>query len=145
MNILFLCVANSARSQMAEGLAKNILGNTCTVFSAGSKPTFVHPMAIKVMAEINIDISKQSSKAVSSIDLTKIDKIITLCGDEICPYTSSKVEREHWPLPDPAIPCDQKEEQLTQFRKVRDILVEKINALKIKLQLQNSFQITAKL
>jgi len=134
MNILFLCVANSARIQMAEGLAKNILGASCTVLSAGSKPSFVHPMAINVMAEINIDISKQSSKAVSSIDLTKIDKIITLCGDEICPYTSSNIDHEHWSLPDPAVPCDQKEEQLTKFRKVRDILIEKISDLKIKLQ-----------
>jgi len=133
MNILFLCVANSARSQMAEGLARNILGDSCIVLSAGSKPSFVHPMAIKVLAEINIDISKQSSKALSSIDLTKIDKIITLCGDEICPYTSSKIDREHWVLPDPAAPCNQKEEQLTRFRKIRDILIEKINDLKIKL------------
>jgi len=77
MNILFLCVANSARSQMAEGLAKNILGNTYNVFSAGSKPAFVHPLAIKVMAEINIDISKQFSKSISSIDFSKIDMIIT--------------------------------------------------------------------
>jgi len=133
MNILFLCVANSARSQMAEGLAKDILGDTFTVLSAGSKPSFVHPMAIKVMAEINIDISQQFSKSVSNIDLSKVDKIITLCGDEVCPIVTAKIDHEHWPLPDPAAPCGGEETQIEQFRKVRDILIKKINNLKIRL------------
>lgn len=138
MNILFLCTTNSARSQMAEGLAKNILGDNFTVFSAGSKPSFVHPMAIKVMMEINIDISQQFSKAVSTINLNKIDKIITLCGDEVCPLVTSKIKREHWPLPDPATPCDAEIAQLDQFRKVRDMLIEKINDLKTKQRRKHS-------
>lgn len=87
-------------------------------------------MIFKVMAEISIDISQQFSKAVSAIDLNKIDKIITLCGDEVCPLVPSKIKHEHWPLPDPAAPCDQEEKQLTQFRKVRDILIEKIKGVK---------------
>lgn len=138
MNILFLCVANSARSQIAEGLAKNILGDAYTVLSAGSNPSFVHPLAIKVMAEINIDISHQVSKSIETIDLGKIDLIITLCADEVCPFVSSKTEHEHWPLHDPAIPCDDESAQLDQFRHVRDILTEKINDLNVRLQ--RSFQ-----
>jgi arsenate reductase (thioredoxin) len=134
MNILFLCVANSARSQMAEGLAKVILGESFTITSAGSNPSFVHPLAIKVMAEMNIDISNQSSKSVATIDLSKIDRIITLCQDEVCPCVTAKTEREHWPLPDPAIPTHDKTAQLEQFRKVRDMLVEKINDLNVRLQ-----------
>jgi len=133
MNILFLCVANSTRSQMAEGLAKNILGDSFTVFSAGSSPAFVHPIAIKVMAEIGIDISKQFSKPIAAIDLTKIDKIITLCADEVCPCVASKIEREHWSLPNPVPPYGEIT-QLDQFRKIRDILVEKIKDLKARLQ-----------
>jgi len=143
MNILFLCVANSAHSQMAEGLAKDILGDTFTVLSAGSKPSFVHPMAIKVMAEIGIDISKQFSKSVSSIDLSKADKIITLCADEVCPFVALKIEREHWSLPDPATPCGDAKTQLEQFRKVRDTLIEKIKDLKARLQ--QSFQAPLKI
>jgi arsenate reductase len=123
---------------MAEGLAKDILGDTFTILSAGSKPSFVHPMAIAVMAEINIDISQQFSKSVSTIDLSKMDKIITLCGDEACPIIPSKIEVDHWPLPDPAASCDGNEEQLDQFRKVRDILIGKIHGLKASLQ--NHFQ-----
>lgn len=133
MNILFLCVANSARSQMAEGLAKDILGDAFTVTSAGSNPSFVHPMAIKVMAEIGIDISKQISKSVSTIDLSKIDKIITLCKEEVCPLVALKIESEHWPLPDPAAYGGEEAEQLKQFYKVLDMLIEKINDLKTRL------------
>ena len=137
MNILFLCVANSARSQMAEGLARNIFGKTITVYSAGSKPSFVHPMAIKVMAEIGIDISNRFSKSVSAIDLSKIDMVITLCAEEVCPFVTSKIERMHWPLPDPASPCGDEEAQLVQFRNIRDILIEKIKDLKASIK--NSF------
>ena len=133
MNILFLCVANSVRSQMAEGLARSIFDNTVTVFSAGSNPSFVHPMAIKVMAEIGIDISKQSSKSISAINLSKIDKIITLCADEVCPFVASKIERMHWPLPDLAASCGGEEMQLDQFRNVRDALIEKIKGLKTNI------------
>jgi arsenate reductase len=134
MNILFVCVANSIRSQMAEGLAKNILGNDFTVFSAGITSSFVHPIAIKVMAEINIDISQQTSKSIFTIDLSKIDRIITLCKDEVCPSSiSSKIEREYWPLPNPAISGDGEATRLERFRDVRDMLIEKINDLKARL------------
>lgn len=133
MGILFLCVANSARSQMAEGLAKNILGNTYHIFSAGSNPTFVHPLAIKVMLEIGVDIRKQYSKPITTIDLSQIDIIITLCKDEICPYTAAKAKHEHWPLPDPVASDAKEEKQLEQFCNVRDALIKNIRELKTNL------------
>ena len=89
------------------------------------------------MAEIGIDISKQSSKSVSAINLNKIDKIITLCADEVCPFVTSKIERIHWPLPDPAASCDGEERQLEQFRNIRDTLIEKIKELKVNIAYQN--------
>jgi arsenate reductase len=134
VNILFLCIANSIRSQMAEGLARSILGEGFTIFSAGISPSFVHPMAIKVMAEINIDISKQKSKSIFRMDLKEIDKVIILCKNEVCPSILSKTDQELWPLPNPVIPSDEKVAQLKRFREVRDLLIEKINELKIKLQ-----------
>ena len=85
MRILFLCVANSARSQMAEGLARRILGEQAEVSSAGSNPTPVHPHAIEAMAEIGIDITGQVSKSVDTMDLSGLDLVVTLCADEVCP------------------------------------------------------------
>ena len=137
MNILFLCVANSIRSQMAEGLAKNILGDDFTIFSAGINSSYVHPMAIEVMAEIGIDISQQTSKSIFKIDTKKIDKVIILYTNNWYDPVFSEIEdREHWPLPNPTMPSDEGISQLEQFRKIRDILIEKINDLKTRLQRQ---------
>ena len=129
MNILFLCGANSIRSQMAEGLAKHLFGEKHTIQSAGSNSSRVHPDAIRVMQEIGIDISKQTSKSVRSIDLSKIDLVITLCADEVCPVFSGKAKKLHWPLPDPIGHSSTDEEQLENFRKVRDLLQEKLKKL----------------
>lgn len=119
--ILFLCVANSARSQMAEGLARELFGAHFDILSAGSAPTFVNPFAIEVMDEIGIDISSHSSNLVDDVDLTKVDSVITLCADEICPVTSLKLSQHHWPFPDPASddPNLSREQQLTNFRAIR--------------------------
>jgi len=130
MNILFLCVANAIRSQMAEGLAKHLFGEKHTIQSAGSNPSRVHPDAIHVMQEIGIDISQQTSKSVRSIDLSKIDLVITLCADEVCPIVPSKAKKLHWPLPDPIGYSSTDEEQLENFRKVRDLLWKKLNQQK---------------
>ncbi|MFZ2315643.1 MAG: arsenate reductase ArsC [Gammaproteobacteria bacterium] len=92
MNILFLCAAHWARSQMAEGLAKNMLGKDFSIMSAGSSPSYVHPVAIKVMSEIGIDISKQTSKSVNDIDLSQGDMIITLCAEEVYPYVAGNIK-----------------------------------------------------
>lgn len=131
-SLLFLCVANSARSQMAEGIAQSIFGPTFKVESAGSEPTQVHPLAIEVLAEIGIDISSQYAKSVSSIDLTRVDVVVTLCQDEVCPILVGQTKRFHWPLPDPATAADEAT-QRAAFRSTRDALVERIKLLKHQL------------
>ncbi len=127
MKILFLCVANSARSQMAEGLARAKFGEAVEVHSAGSVPTRVNPNAITVMAEAGIDISSHTSKSVDDVNAGAMDLIITLCADEVCPVVPGRVERLHWPLPDPAsAPPDQ---ALAKFREVRDEIGRRLEAL----------------
>jgi len=102
MNILFLCVANSARSQMAEGLARAVFGDRAIVSSAGSAPSQVNPVAVEVMTEGGIDISSQQSTSVSEIDTSSVDLVITLCAEEVCPILPGNVKRLHWPIADPA-------------------------------------------
>lgn len=132
-NILFLCVANSARSQMAEGLARSYFKDSAHVQSAGSAPAFVNPYAIKVMSEIGIDLTVHSSKSVDGIDLDTVDLIITLCADEVCPIVPGRVKRLHWPLPDPA--CDDpnisEAEMLNRFRTARDSIQKRLKGLKL--------------
>lgn len=130
MNILFLCVANSSRSQMAEGLARHLLGPEHTVHSAGSQPTKVNPFAVRAMNEVGIDISHHSSKSVSELDISSIDLIITLCAEEVCPVVPSIVERLHWPIPDPAGKGKSDEETLIAFRAARDQLQQHIHELR---------------
>ena len=101
-SVLFLCVANSARSQMAEGLARGLGGDRLRVQSAGSEPSRVNPLAVRVMAEIGIDLSGHRSKPVAEIDPSTVDTVITLCAEEVCPVFLSAARRLHWPLPDPA-------------------------------------------
>jgi arsenate reductase len=127
MRILFLCVANSARSQMAEGLARHLLGPDVQVQSAGSSPSRVHPLAIQAMAEIGIDISGQQSKSVDTIAPENVDRVITLCADEVCPVFLTRAERLHWPLPDPAAIAGA--DAIEGFRQVRDELARRIRAL----------------
>lgn len=104
--ILFLCVANSARSQLAEGIARSVLGDLAKVESAGSEPSGkVNPWAISVLKKNGIDISKHKSKSVDSLPkefLENLDYVITLCAEEVCPVFISRAKRVHWPLPDPA-------------------------------------------
>lgn len=137
MNILFLCVANSARSQMAEGVAKKIFGSTAWVESAGSKPKAVHPTAIQVMKEVGIDISHQRSKSTSTLSPTFVNElnyVITLCVDEICPSIFSEaVSKLHWPLPDPVPAMKSDDKGLVLFRKVRDEIIDRIEELKESL------------
>lgn len=127
MNLLFLCVANSARSQMAEGLAKKIFGKSARVQSAGSFPTFLHPLALQVLYEIDIDIADQHSKSVDEIDSRTVDTVITLCAEEVCPVFLGHAKRLHWPLPDPASVEESK--RADAFRAVRDELRKRLEAL----------------
>ena len=121
-SILFLCVANSARSQMAEGLGRMIFGDRIPVQSAGSEPSKVNPYAIEVMAEIGVDLSKHYSKSVQTINRDTVGTVITLCAEEVCPLFLGKVRRLHWPIPDPASkdPMISREEMLVRFRAARD-------------------------
>jgi arsenate reductase (thioredoxin) len=127
--ILFLCVANSARSQMAEGLARARFGDAVRVQSAGSDAAGVNPLAVKVLAELGIDISDQTSKKVATIDPATVDTVVTLCAEEVCPATLAPARHFHWPLPDPTAGGGTEEEQLARFRKTRDELKSRIETL----------------
>lgn len=126
--ILFMCVANSARSQMAEGLARSILGERAPVMSAGSDPSHVNPYAIEVMREQGIDLSTHHSKSVNAIDPAQVKWVITLCAEEVCPVFLGKARRLHWPIPDPASkdPSIGREEMLLRFRAARDTIRAKL-------------------
>ncbi len=127
--ILFLCVANSARSQMAEGIARFIAPAQVRIASAGSRPTQVRPEAIAVLREIGIDISRHRSKAVSEISADGINTVITLCGEEECPIFPGKVRRLHWGLPDPGASEGSEEDRLNAFRRTRDELSRRLKPL----------------
>jgi len=128
-HILFLCVANSARSQLAEGLARALAPAGVTVSSAGSAPTQVRPQAIAVLAEQGIDISHHRSKPVASVDAKSVEAVVTLCGEEACPLFLGRALRVHWGLPDPAGVEGTDEEQLQAFRHVRDEIRRRLEAL----------------
>jgi arsenate reductase len=121
-HVLFLCVGNSARSQMAEGIARSLAPASVTVSSAGSRPLPVNPLAIRALDEIGIDIRGQHSKSVDSVPPEGVDAVITLCAEEICPVFLGKAHRVHWGLPDPAGAGRSQEERLQAFRDVRDEL-----------------------
>lgn len=129
--ILFLCVANSARSQMAEGLARHLFGSEAEVVSAGSMRSKLNPLAVAAMAELDIDISSHYSKAVSDLDASSFDLVITLCADEVCPALPGKVKRLHWPISDPAgvDPVAEPEKALAAFRIARDQILQRLKVL----------------
>ena|ERR1700761_5097107 len=120
--VLFLCVANSARSQMAEGLGRQLFGPDVDVLSAGSQPSKVNPYAIEAMMEVGIDITEHHSKSVDDVDAATVDLVITLCADEVCPVLPGRVRRLHWPIPDPASsdPTISPEQMRERFRHARE-------------------------
>ena len=126
--ILFLCVANSARSQMAEGIARSMAPEGVTVWSAGSKPTQVRPEAKIVLEEVGIDISGHRSKAVSEIPAAEVDTVITLCGEEECPLFLGQATRLLWGLADPASVEGDDDARLDAFRQTRDELRRRLEA-----------------
>ena len=123
-SILFLCVANSARSQMAEGLGRMIFGARVVVQSAGSEPSQVNPYAIEVMRELGVDLTTHRSKAVQTIDPATVGTVITLCAEQVCPVFLGNARRHHWPVADPAssYPSIPREEMLARFRSARDAI-----------------------
>jgi arsenate reductase len=120
--VLFLCTANSCRSQMAEGIANHFLGDRLEAVSAGTEASFVNPRAIAVLKEIDIDISQHRSKNLDEFAEKDFEYVITLCGDanEKCPLFFGGVRRTHLGFSDPAKATGGEEEILTEFRKVRD-------------------------
>jgi arsenate reductase len=129
--ILFLCTANSCRSQMAEGFARALAPKEMRVYSAGTEPKNVHPLAAQVMKELGIDISDQVSKGLEAVPLEQIDLVITLCGEaaESCPTLPMRTEHLHWPLPDPALAQGADEEVLKTFRSIRDEIRSRVEEL----------------
>src|SRR5262245_59507982 len=119
---LILCTGNSARSQMAEGLLRNMARGRFEVASAGVSPTQVRPEAIEVMREIGIDISQQRSKSVDEFAGEEFDYVITVCDNarEQCPIFPGKTQRIHWSFEDPATVEGEWYQRLEVFRKVRD-------------------------
>jgi arsenate reductase (thioredoxin) len=123
LTILILCTGNSCRSHIGEGILRAALGDLANVQSAGSHPAgYVHPLAVKVMAEIGIDISSQRSKHLKEFLEQRVDTVITVCGnaDQSCPNFPGQLNRHHWPFFDPAKATGSEEEILKCFRQVRD-------------------------
>jgi arsenate reductase (thioredoxin) len=134
MRVLFLCTHNSSRSQMAEGLLRARGGTRYEVFSAGTHPRQVHPLAIKAMAELSIDISEQAgyrAKGSEAFDAAPpMDLVVTVCDEaaEECPYFPRARRQEHWGFPDPSKASGSEEERLAVFRQVRDAIAARIEA-----------------
>ena len=124
MNILFLCVGNSGRSQIAEGLAKDMLPKSYDIRSAGSNPAKnIHSDAILAMNEIGIDISSHKTKSIESLDMefvNKLDHVITLCAEEVCPIVPKSTNTLHWPNEDPDNDSYTKTQSENAFRKTRE-------------------------
>jgi arsenate reductase len=121
--ILVLCTGNSCRSHLAEGLLRAALGEDFEVASAGSNPAgYVHPLAIRAMEEIGIDLSGHRSKHLDEFLDREVETVITVCGnaDQACPVFPGQLNRHHWPFDDPAHATGTEEEQFAVFRRVRD-------------------------
>lgn len=137
--VLFLCTGNSCRSQMAEGLLRELAGDRFEAFSAGSKPSgYVHPLAIQAMQELSIDISRQVSKHINQFLPPEGEPphlIISVCSsaETECPLFPMEVERWHWPFDDPADAIGSDADKLLEFRRVRDEIREQLSSGLINL------------
>jgi len=134
-SILFLCTGNACRSQMAEGFARAMFPKEWKIYSAGTIAAGLFPQTVEAMREAGIDISGQYSKTIDSVPVGEIDYVITLCGDarESCPIFPKKVEKEHWPIKDPARDID-KPNELESFRNVRDDIKARVEGLAKRLK-----------
>ncbi len=127
--VLLLCVHNSARSQMAEGFARVMAPEGVQIWSAGTEPTRLHPLAVQVMKEVGIDISGQRAKSLDDVPWREADTVVTLCGEaqDVCPAVAGDVRRVHWPLPDPAAAPESV--ALEVFREVRSEIKWRVSSL----------------
>jgi len=125
--VLILCTGNSCRSQMAEGALRHYGSSRYEVFSGGTKPSSVNPIAIQVMKEVGIDISNHRSKHADEFKGQLFDYVITVCDNakESCPFFLGKTQRLHWEFPDPPHDKEITESVIDEFRKVRDMIHEK--------------------
>ena len=129
--ILVLCTGNSCRSHLAEGLLQRALGPGYVVASAGSHPAgYVHPLAIRAMAEVGIDLSAHTSKHLDEFLTREVETVITVCGNanQVCPVFPGLRNRHHFPFPDPAHAAGTEDEQLAVFRQVRDAIAQVFGA-----------------
>jgi len=128
VRVLILCTGNSARSQMAEGLLREMGGDRFEVASAGVAPSFVRPEAIAVMREVDIDISGHKSKSVDEFTNQEFDYVITVCdnANEQCPVFPGNTRRIHWSFDDPAAAKGDEEQRLAVFRRVRDEIRQRL-------------------
>jgi len=163
LGVLFLCTGNSCRSQMAEGFARHISGNSSAtasrrdpanpplsnsipgedrttirleIQSAGIESHGLNPMAVQVMAEVGVDISRHTSRLLQPVMLQQIDLVVTVCGhaDENCPVLPASVRRMHWPLSDPAESAERRVDQIRAFRASRDEIRDRVTLLVAQLQ-----------
>lgn len=128
LKVMFLCTGNSCRSQMAEGLARELGKGLIEVYSAGLIPAGVNPWAIRAMRDLGIDISGQKSKTIDKKLLRTMDIVVTLCDNaaEACPWTPPEIKRVHWPIKDPVGTVGSEEKIMREFHRARDQIKEKI-------------------
>ncbi len=134
--VLILCTGNSCRSHMAEGILHAAAGKRLDVHSAGSQPAgYVHPLAVEVMREIDIDLSGHRSKHLNGFLNRDVHTVITVCGnaDQSCPVFPGQVQKHHWPFDDPAKAKGTEKEQLAVFRRVRDEIQERFEQYTLSL------------
>jgi arsenate reductase (thioredoxin) len=139
--VLILCTGNSARSQMAEGLLRDLGGDQFEVFSAGIEPSVVNPLAIAAMREINIDISGHRSKSVDEFTGQEFDYVITVCDNakEHCPIFPGSTQRLHWSFTDPAAAEGDEAARLAVFRRVRNEILQRLRLfVSVKQRTTNS-------
>ena len=129
--IIFICTGNACRSQIAEGVMRKLAADKFDVFSAGSHPSLVHPMSIKVMKEIGIDITSHTSDPISKFLSKNINIVVTVCdnANKVCPIFPGKVERIHWSIKDPFKGWNSQPDDLVNFRKTREDLNARIKNL----------------
>jgi len=127
-HLLFVCVANSARSQMAEGLSRSLAPEGVAISSAGSEPTRVRPQAIQALSEVGLDISGHTSSGINDVS-GHVDAVISLCAEEVCPVWLGHAWRLHWSLPDPVGSGQTPEEEMDAFRSVRNELACRLTVL----------------
>ena len=131
--VLFLCTHNSSRSQIAEGYLRALGGSSYAAFNAGTRPGTIHPLAIRAMSEVGIDINEAAgyhSKGLNAWAGQAFDLVVTVCDSaaEECPYFPGARRQEHWSFPDPSAVTGSDEERLDAFRRVRDAIGARIAA-----------------